>query len=721
MAPPEAPREPTAKQLFDAAWYTSRHPEVPQDHEEAYKSYLDSGMRAGHAPNALFESLRFPSHTTIPHEHLYRVTASPVLSRVPPTRYLELYRPKAKRRVHHLYGTLDEYLRRALTAPDLINAELWENDLRVTSYMDGIKNRLAAEYFGRPQDTLVSVILTTRNRASRIADAIVSVLIQSYKRWELIVVDDGSDDNSTEAVVRQFDDTRIKYVRMDEQGGIGRACNLGIERSSGRAIAYLSDDTQWDPDCLLISINQMQSHGARVSYSAHAVWDGFDPDARLGQTFKTIRFAPFNRSLLENTNYVSVAALVHDRALLDEVGWFDCSLERGTEWDLVLRLTDATRPLAVPCLLSHHFQDRTSDSAVQTGEEHSSSDLRAKLTARSDWSQRFTTESGTQHQAFSTSRQARERRRRKLARLPAERVQILIPNYEAVHELDMCLRSIAEHTHSPYEILVIDNGSSEESYAELATLCSSFENVRLIQENSSSGFTFAVNRGLADIADCNDKILILNNDTLVTPDWLNEMRYVLSKHPDAGMAVPRQVVPGGNKAAKIHVPGAINPFECDINLSAQHLNIVDPSFDLDDDLVELSYAPLFCSLIRPEVFRNLGALDSGNGPHYRSDWILCDSMRRLLRQRIIYTPHSKVYHLLGVATRAKKTLTQPLSGSPSAEASPEDNRGIGELLPDSAPPLHSPQGAPQRLPSPENNALTGLRAEMVHPTQERLT
>jgi GT2 family glycosyltransferase len=119
------------------------------------------------------------------------------------------------------------------------------------------------------------------------------------------------------------------------------------------------------------------------------------------------------------------------------------------------------------------------------------------------------------------------------------------------------------------------------------------------------------------------------------------------------MAVPRQVIPAGAKALKLHMPAADARFECDINLSSQHDNVLDPDFDQDDNLVELSFAPLFCGLIRPEVIKALGGLDSGNGPHYRSDWILCESIERVLKQKILYTPHSKVYHLQGVATKLR--------------------------------------------------------------------
>lgn len=662
--PKEPPRKDIARLLFDAQWYASQHPEAPAGHEEAYRHYQTHGRMAGHQPSPLFADLRLPARMNLPQQHLFRATASPILSRMPPTRYLELYRFREKRTVHRPSSTLAEYLRRAMIKPDLISPDLTEYDLRVVAYMDGEKRRFSADAAETPQAELVSIVLSAADDTGLLEDTIVSVLMQSYENWELIVGNVGRLE-AVSAIVRQFDDTRIKLLQVDGHSTPGQARNACLEHASGSIVAYLDANSLWDPDCLLVLQNRMRATGTRASYGAQAIWEGFDADACLGVTFKSVRFSPYNRSLIENLDYLSTSVLVHDRSLLEDIGSFDASLGGHVDWDWMTRLTEATRPEAVPCLLAHHFlpkrnENTASEEAVerqadeQEREEAALHEARARLVARTDWSQPFTTTDGTEHLAFSISTTAREARKRKLAGLPIEPVQILIPNYESLGELEMCLASIAEHTYSPYNVLVIDNGSSDETYAQLDRMIAAFEKVRLIRETSAAGFSFAVNRGLAEIADRNDKVLILNNDTLVTPDWLDELRYVLFKHGDVGMAVPRQIIPAGARALKLHMPAADDRLECDINLSSQHDNVLDPDFDQGDHLIELSFAPLFCSLIRPETIKAIGGLDHRNGPHYRSDWIFCEALRRILDQRIVYTPYSKVYHLQGVATKKRK-------------------------------------------------------------------
>ncbi|WP_404290593.1 glycosyltransferase [Microvirga sp. RSM25] len=664
--PKEPPRKDIARLLFDASWYVSQHPEAPADEDEAYKDYQTNGRPAGRRPSPLFADLRLPARTTLPQEHLFRVTASPILSRMPPTRYLELYRFREKRTVHRPSGTLAEYLRRAMIKPDLIGPDLTEYDLRIVAYMDGEKKRFSADNSEASQADMVSIVLVAADDVGVLEDTIVSVLMQSHETWELIVANIG-DRAEVDAVVRQFDDARIKRLPLDRHTTPGQARNACVAASSGDLIAYLAPTTLWDPDCLLVLSNRMRATGARASYGAQAVWDGFDADARLGWSFKSIRFSPFNRSLIENLDTLSTTVLIHHRSLFEEVGPFDDSLSGHVDWEWITRMTDATRPEAVPCLLGHRFlrqrnESQAPEAAIESaagdrgGGEAALHEARAKLAARADWAQPFMTTDRREHLAFSNSRSVRSARRAKLAGLPAERVQIIIPNYESLGELEMCLASIVEHTPSPYNVLVVDNGSSDETYARLEEMIASFDHASLLRETTASGFSFAVNRGLAEIADSNDKILILNNDTLVTPDWLDELRYVLFKHEDAGMAVPRQVIPAGAKALKLHMPAADADFECDINLSSQHDNVLDPDFDPDDNLVELTFAPLFCGLVRPEAIRALGGLDHRNGPHYRSDWIFCEALRRTLKRRIVYTPFSKVYHLQGVATAKRTSL-----------------------------------------------------------------
>ena len=95
---------------------------------------------------------------------------------------------------------------------------------------------------------LFSIIITTYNRANLISRSIESILDQTYTNWELIVVDDGSTDNTKE-VISSYRDTRIKYFyKENEERSIAR--NFGIDKAKGQYLCFLDDDDYYLPDFL---------------------------------------------------------------------------------------------------------------------------------------------------------------------------------------------------------------------------------------------------------------------------------------------------------------------------------------------------------------------------------------------------------------------------------------------------------------------------------------
>ena len=89
-----------------------------------------------------------------------------------------------------------------------------------------------------------SIILPTFNRAHILPKAINSVLNQSFKDFELLIIDDGSTDG-TEEIVKGFNDKRIKYFKNKENLGIQKSLNIGLKMAQGKYIARIDDDVEW--------------------------------------------------------------------------------------------------------------------------------------------------------------------------------------------------------------------------------------------------------------------------------------------------------------------------------------------------------------------------------------------------------------------------------------------------------------------------------------------
>lgn len=116
------------------------------------------------------------------------------------------------------------------------------------------------------KEILVSVIIPTYNRKFIIERAIKSVLNQTYKNWELIIIDDGSTDNTKEALKQYLKNKRIRYY-YKKNGGVSSARNMGIKKVKGMYIAFLDSDDEFLPNKIRFQLNVMKKHKTGLSLS----------------------------------------------------------------------------------------------------------------------------------------------------------------------------------------------------------------------------------------------------------------------------------------------------------------------------------------------------------------------------------------------------------------------------------------------------------------------
>ena len=113
---------------------------------------------------------------------------------------------------------------------------------------------------------LVSIIMPSYNTASFIKETIQSVLNQTYSKWELIIVDDCSTDN-TDEVLENIKDSRIRYFKNDKNSGAAVSRNKALREARGQWIAYLDSDDLWMPEKLEKQIRFMEANGYAFSYT----------------------------------------------------------------------------------------------------------------------------------------------------------------------------------------------------------------------------------------------------------------------------------------------------------------------------------------------------------------------------------------------------------------------------------------------------------------------
>ena len=181
---------------------------------------------------------------------------------------------------------------------------------------------------------LVSVIVPCFNQGRFLADAIGSVLRQSYNRHEIIVVDDGSTDNSAEVATRFAD---VRLIRQNN-AGLSAARNTGLKASKGTRIVFLDADDRLLPHALEIGTNRLDAHGdCAFAYGKYRVIteDGRRIDCTPREYSQE---EPYLRLL--HTNYIGMqSAVMYRRQVFDVVGHFDQSLTACEDYDLYLRIT----------------------------------------------------------------------------------------------------------------------------------------------------------------------------------------------------------------------------------------------------------------------------------------------------------------------------------------------------------------------------------------------
>lgn len=188
--------------------------------------------------------------------------------------------------------------------------------------------------------SFVSVIVPTYNRADLISKTIESILNQTYKNFELIIVDDGSTDN-TEEVIRKFKDSRIKYTKTDHSGGIpARPRNIGIKKAKGEYIAFLDSDDMWLPEKLEKQIKVFQaSNEIAMLYTRFRTIEGEIISNRIFPENGMYKSENIFKSIYLR-NLIACSSVMVKRNVLDQVGLFntDPNLIAIEDADLWLRI-----------------------------------------------------------------------------------------------------------------------------------------------------------------------------------------------------------------------------------------------------------------------------------------------------------------------------------------------------------------------------------------------
>ena len=213
----------------------------------------------------------------------------------------------------------------------------------------------------------ISVIIPTYNRAASIGKSISSVIDQTWQNFEIIVVDDGSTDN-TRQIVESFMDERIRYIYMEKNGGASHARNEGIRQAKYDFIAFLDSDDEWvseklekQMEVMLQASDQVGLVYCRMRRNRENGDSNICPPLEMK---KEILEGNIFRNLLGD-NVIGTPTILVRKECLEQTGGFDEGLKCLEDWELILRIAEKWEiGFADDILVEMHFsQGGVSDNS----------------------------------------------------------------------------------------------------------------------------------------------------------------------------------------------------------------------------------------------------------------------------------------------------------------------------------------------------------------------
>lgn len=180
----------------------------------------------------------------------------------------------------------------------------------------------------------ISVVIPTYNREKLIVRSIESVLKQTYKNIEVIVVDDASDDN-TKKVVKKIKDERIKYIKLESNKGACYARNVGIENASGKYVAFQDSDDVFHEDKIEKQYNNLIKNGSDIDFCKLSFYDDdvIIPNEKVEESI-------LKGNILDELcrgNFISTQAILMKKSVALKY-LFDVDMPRFQDFDFIMRL-----------------------------------------------------------------------------------------------------------------------------------------------------------------------------------------------------------------------------------------------------------------------------------------------------------------------------------------------------------------------------------------------
>lgn len=299
--------------LFDEDWYTKSYLLNRKREQESASHYLKEGWRRGYNPSPQFNTVAY-----------LRSNHDVAIAEINPLLHYEKHGRSENRSTGQSPSKIKTHISRVITRYH--SPALWS-----TYEEEGLLQRYAS--IELPKNAIqASIVMPTYNRGHCITDAITSVLKQTHTNWQLIVVDDGSTDNTLD-ILSSFADERIITVSHDHCRGASAARNTGLAKTTGEFIFFLDSDNRWRNHYIETMLKHVHYFKVDAAYCAACICDDeWRPESILYEDFDL-------ESCLAR-NFIDLNTFCISSSLKELC--FDQSLKRLIDWDYIVQIAART-------------------------------------------------------------------------------------------------------------------------------------------------------------------------------------------------------------------------------------------------------------------------------------------------------------------------------------------------------------------------------------------
>lgn len=501
----------------------------------------------------------------------------------------------------------------------------------------------------------VSVVVRTKDRPRLVEEALASLAIQDYPDLDVIVVNDGG--NSVERQVKRFENSlKIRVIDLAPSRGRSAAANVGIAAAQGDWLLMLDDDDLY----LAEGIRTLAS----AATDSDGVYYGKVEAVRYdGESRRHLRYfgAEYDADLMLFENQIPFIGCLMPLAQVRAVGCVDEELACFEDWDLYLRLAERCKFRYVDRVVAEYRNFSESFITGKGGlelQEKGLSHIFAKHASCRDPARLARAQIAVKR--YLIPREVRvaetvvhDRMTEEMRKL-ADRtvlasndvlVSVIIVNYNGRHHLEKCLPSLFGTRKIGMEVIVVDNGSRDDS---VAWMREHWPQVRIMAEQSNLGFGRANLVGV--LAARSNYVALLNSDTVVTPDWLTHLIQPMLVDPGVGSTC--------SQLRLLSKPDLLNArgggmsrlgFGYDISFGFPFV----PAATWEDlTPVDVLFPSGAAMLMRKPEFLDIGAFDPSFFMYHEDvdlGWRFW-----LLGKRVVMCPGSIVFHAFGGTTQVEQ-------------------------------------------------------------------